>query len=54
MAKTTPSQHCDCRVGFETSFGQDDRIREAADRKKISKAEWLRQAAETQLKRQKL
>lgn len=49
-----PSQPCECRIGFQTSFDQDVRINKAAARKKVSKAEWLRQAAETQLKRQKL
>jgi|GEM_PF-6580837 len=49
-----PLQRCECRIGFQTSFDQDDRINQAASRKKISKAEWLRQAAETQLKRQRL
>lgn len=48
------SQWCQCVVGFQTSLDQDRRINEAAARKKISKAEWLRQAAETQLKRQRL
>ncbi len=54
MPKKEPSQACDCRIGFETSFVQDDRITCAAQKKKISVAEWLRQAAETQLKRQRL
>lgn len=54
MPKTKPSQSLDRRIGFETSFGQDDRIKAAAARKKISVAEWLRQAAESQLRRQKL
>ena len=54
MPKKEPSQPCECRIGFETSFTQDDRIQRAAARKNVSKAEWLRQAAETQLIRQKL
>lgn len=54
MKKKEPSQACQCRIGFETSDNQYYRIREAAAKKKISMAEWLRQAAETQLKRQRL
>ena len=48
------SEPCQCMIGFGTSIKQDNRINTAAARKKVSKAEWLRQAAETQLKRQKL
>lgn len=55
MAPTKqPSQKCECRLAFQTSFHQADRIDDGAARKNISVAEWLRQAAETQLKRQKL
>lgn len=54
MPKKEPSQACQCLIGFKTSFTQDHRINNAAARKKISKAQWLRLAAETQLKRQKL
>lgn len=54
MKKKEPSQACQCRIGFETSFDQDHRMTLAANKKKISKAEWLRQAVETQLKRQRL
>ena len=54
MPKKEPSEPCECRIGFETSFSQDQRINRAAARLKISKAEWLRQAAEARLKRQKL
>jgi len=52
--KKEPSQLCQCLASFETSFRQVRRINEAAAKKKVSKAEWLRQAAETQLKRQRL
>lgn len=54
MPRKEPSQACECRISFETSFDQDVRITRAAKSKKVSVAEWLRQAAETQLKRQKL
>lgn len=54
MAKKEPSQACEFRIGFETSFVQANRIDDGAAKKKISVAEWLRQAAEAQLKRQNL
>lgn len=54
MPKKEPSEPCECRIGFQTSFGQAHRIDLGAAKKEIFVAEWLRQAAETQLKRQKL
>ena len=54
MPKKEPSQPCECRIGFETSKAQAKRIYWAAIGKRVSVAEWLRQIAETQLKRQKL
>ena len=54
MPRKEPSQPCECRIGFETSEHQANRIMLGAVKKKVSVAEWLRQAAETQLRRQKL
>jgi len=52
--KKEPSQACECRLSFQTSYDQAHRIDLGVAKKKVSLAEWLRQAAETQLKRQRL
>lgn len=54
MPRKEPSEPCESRIGFATSDNQYYRIREAADRMKVSVAEWLRRAAKNQLTRQKL
>lgn len=48
------SQMCEVRLAFQTSRNQAARIGRAAERKGTSVAEWLRTAAETRLKRQKI
>ena len=54
MPKKEPSQSLDCRIGFATSFDQHERMKLAAERMKVSVAEWLRRAVKNQLTRQKL
>lgn len=54
MPRKEPSQSLDCRVGFETSFDQDDRMTMAAKARGISVAELIRQAVEAWLRKRKL